>query len=94
MMFEREVFARDAMNVIACEGVARVERPETYKQWQVRNVRAGFRQIPLYEDIFKNVTRIVKSDYHRDFVIDQDGHWMLLGWKGRVIHAVSCWVPA
>ncbi|KAK4777695.1 hypothetical protein SAY87_017882 [Trapa incisa] len=94
IMFEREVFGRDAMNVIACEGVARVERPETYKQWQVRNMRAGFRQIPLYEDIFKNVKRIVKSDYHRDFVIDQDGPWMLLGWKGRVIHAVSCWVPA
>ncbi|KAK4764479.1 hypothetical protein SAY87_013917 [Trapa incisa] len=94
VMFEKEVFGRDAMNVIACEGVARVERPETYKQWQVRNTRAGFRQIPPYEDIFKNVKRIVKSDYHRDFVIDQDGHWVLLGWKGRVIHAVLCWVPA
>ncbi|KAK4785483.1 hypothetical protein SAY86_002172 [Trapa natans] len=94
MMFEREVFGRDAMNAIACEGVARIERPETYKQWQVRNTRAGFRQIPLYEDIFKEVKRVVRSEYHRDFVIDQDGNWMLLGWKGRVIHAVSCWIPA
>jgi hypothetical protein len=25
------------MNVIACEGLDRVEHPETYRQWQVRN---------------------------------------------------------
>ncbi|KAK4763777.1 hypothetical protein SAY87_013215 [Trapa incisa] len=94
MVFEQEFFGRDAMNVIACEGVARIERPETYKQWQIRNMRAGFRQISLCDDIFKEVKRVVRSEYHRDFVIDQDGNWMLLGWKGRVIHAVSCWIPA
>ncbi|KAI4383859.1 hypothetical protein MLD38_009654 [Melastoma candidum] len=94
MLFEREVFGRDAMNVIACEGFARVERPETYKQWQARNMRAGFRQIPLDKDIFSRVKNIVRAEYHGDFIIDQVGHWMLQGWKGRVIYALSCWVPA
>lgn len=94
MLFEREVYGRDAMNVIACEGLARVERPETYKQWQVRTVRAGFRQIPLDQDIFKRVKHTVRMEYHKDFIIDLDGQWMLQGWKGRVIHALSCWVPA
>ncbi|XP_030464337.1 scarecrow-like protein 30 [Syzygium oleosum] len=94
MVFEKEVFARDAMNAVACEGFARVERPETYKQWQIRNMRAGFRQIPLDEEIFRKVKRTVKADYHKDFIINQDGYWMLQGWKGRVIHALSCWVPA
>jgi hypothetical protein len=32
-MYEKEIFRRDAMNVIACEGLERVQRPETYKQW-------------------------------------------------------------
>lgn len=94
MLFEKEVFARDAMNAIACEGFARVERPETYKQWQIRNMRAGFRQIPLDDEIFRKVKKTVKVQYHRDFIVDQDGCWMLQGWKGRVIHALSCWVPA
>ncbi|KAK3018885.1 hypothetical protein RJ639_002837 [Escallonia herrerae] len=31
-LFEQEVFARDVMNVIACEGIARIDRLETYKQ--------------------------------------------------------------
>ncbi|KAI4368846.1 hypothetical protein MLD38_017358 [Melastoma candidum] len=94
MLFEREVYGRDAMNVIACEGFARVERPETYKQWQARNLRAGFKPIPLDKDIFGRVKNIVRSQYHGDFIIDEDGHWMLQGWKGRVIYALSCWVPA
>ncbi|MCD7446471.1 hypothetical protein HAX54_007785 [Datura stramonium] len=93
-LFEEEVFARDAMNVIACEGTERVERPETYKQWQLRCVRAGFKQLPLDQDIVKVVSNKVRSEYHKDFSVDEDGHWMLQGWKGRVIHALSCWKPA
>ncbi|KAF5940843.1 hypothetical protein HYC85_022010 [Camellia sinensis] len=42
MLIEREIFEKEALNVIACEGWERVERPETYKQWQVRNLRASF----------------------------------------------------
>ncbi|KAL0382037.1 UNVERIFIED_CONTAM: Scarecrow-like protein 14 [Sesamum calycinum] len=34
MLLERTVFGREAMNVIACEAAERIERPETYKQWQ------------------------------------------------------------
>ncbi|XP_027181903.1 scarecrow-like protein 30 [Coffea eugenioides] len=92
-LFEREIYARDALNVIACEGTERVERPETYKQWQVRNLRAGFRQLPLDQEIVKIIRGKVKSHYHRDFSVDEDGKWMLQGWKGRVSQAISCWEP-
>ncbi|PHT99005.1 hypothetical protein BC332_32153 [Capsicum chinense] len=92
-LFEEEVFARDAMNVIACEGTERVERPETYKQWQLRCVRAGFKQLPLDQEIVKTVSNKVRSEYHKDFSVDEDGRWMLQGWKGRVLYALSCWKP-
>lgn len=92
--FEIDLFGRDAINVIACEGTERVVRPETYKQWQVRNVRSGFMQIPLKRDILNQVRTKVKSGYHKDFVVDEDGCWMLQGWKGRIIFALSCWKPA
>ncbi|XP_024966241.1 scarecrow-like protein 9 isoform X2 [Cynara cardunculus var. scolymus] len=39
MLLEREIFGREALNVIACEGWERSERPETYKQWHARNLR-------------------------------------------------------
>ncbi|OMO62029.1 Transcription factor GRAS [Corchorus capsularis] len=93
MMFEKEVIGRDIMNVVACEGTERVERPETYKQWQARTLRAGFKQVPLDQELMKKVTNMVQSNYHSDFVVDVDGRWMLQGWKGRVIYALSCWKP-
>lgn len=91
MLIEREFFGREAMNVIACEGAERVERPETYKQWRVRMMRAGLVQLPLNQDIMKKARDKVRSSYHKDFVIDQDGQWMLQGWKGRIIYALSTW---
>ncbi|PHU05101.1 Scarecrow-like protein 9 [Capsicum chinense] len=94
MLIEREIFGREALNVIACEGWERVERPETYKQWQVRLLRARFTQIPFDQQGIMNMAiEKVRTSYHKDFVIDQDNKWMLLGWKGRTIYALSCWTP-
>ncbi|KAF5954223.1 hypothetical protein HYC85_007079 [Camellia sinensis] len=93
VMFEKEICGRHIMNVIACEGTERVERPETYKQWQIRTLRAGFKQLPLNQDLVKVVRSMVKVHYHKDFVVDEDGNWMLQGWKGRILYALSCWKP-
>ncbi|KAG6487311.1 scarecrow-like protein 9 [Zingiber officinale] len=92
-LIERDLFGREALNVIACEGSERVERPETYKQWQVRNIRAGFEQRPLDPDIMKKAKDKVKGSYHKDFVIDEDNGWLIQGWKGRIIYAISAWKP-
>ncbi|XP_062183194.1 scarecrow-like protein 9 [Phragmites australis] len=92
LLFERDIIGRSALNVIACEGSDRAERPEAYKQWQVRNHRAGLRQLPLYPDIVKILREKVKNQYHKDFVIDVDRQWFLQGWKGRILYAMSTWV--
>ncbi|OWM68794.1 hypothetical protein CDL15_Pgr024981 [Punica granatum] len=47
MFIEEGYYIRRAINVISCEGTERFERPETYKQWQNRVAKAGFRQVPL-----------------------------------------------
>lgn len=92
-LLEKESLGRDVMNVIACEGTERVERPETYKQWQQRNQRAGFTLLPLMQDIVKEVRTKVRMRYHKDFLVDEDSNWILQGWKGRIIYAISCWKP-
>ncbi|KAK4720887.1 hypothetical protein R3W88_011120 [Solanum pinnatisectum] len=93
LLVEKLIFGREAMNVVACEAAERIERPETYKQWQVRNIRAGFRQLPLNEEILRIAKDRVKA-YHKDFVIDVDGQWLLQGWKGRIMYAASTWKGA
>ncbi|KAM3698020.1 hypothetical protein ACB098_06G157400 [Castanea mollissima] len=93
MLLESESYGPQAMNVIACEGLERVERPETYKQWQLRNVRAGFRQLPLNQEMMNTAKDRVKSRYHKDFDIDEDSQCLLQGWKGRNIFVLSFWRP-
>ncbi|CAD6252619.1 unnamed protein product [Miscanthus lutarioriparius] len=91
-LVERHLFRQCSLNVVACEGTGRVERPETYKQWQVRNHRAGLKQLPLDPDIVKTLRDNVRVQYHKDFVIDTDHNWLLQGWKGRILYAMSTWV--
>ncbi|XP_015692449.1 scarecrow-like protein 9 [Oryza brachyantha] len=93
ILVEKDIFGNDALNVVACEGPERTERPESYKQWQVRILRAGFKQLPVDQDILKRSV-YYKEFYHEDFVIDEDSGWLLQGWKGRIIHALSTWKPS
>ncbi|KAL3651292.1 Scarecrow-like protein 9 [Castilleja foliolosa] len=94
MLIETGIFGKEALNVIACEGWERVERPETYKQWRMRHLRSGFVQIPFERELIDSAMYKVKKFYHREFVIDEDIKWLLMGWKGRTIYAMSCWQPA
>ncbi|XP_052184793.1 scarecrow-like protein 14 isoform X11 [Diospyros lotus] len=91
---EREMYGMPILNVIACEGLDRVERPETYRQWEIRTLRAGFKQLPLNQEILKEVRAKIKSSYHKDFFIDKADKWMIYGWRGRALFAISSWKPA
>ncbi|KAG0548709.1 hypothetical protein BDA96_01G190200 [Sorghum bicolor] len=93
VQIERDLFGASALNVVACEGAERIERPETYKQWQVRCLKAGFKQLPVDKAILKRSIDEKDKHYHEDFVIDEDSRWLLQGWKGRIMHAVSSWKP-
>ncbi|CAH9109219.1 unnamed protein product [Cuscuta epithymum] len=92
-LLEEMVFKREVLNVIACEGTERVERPETYKKWHARTLRAGFQQLPLDQEAVKCLREKVRSEYDKNFSVDEDENWMLQGWKGRILKAVSCWKP-
>ncbi|XP_057449187.1 scarecrow-like protein 34 [Lotus japonicus] len=94
MMIEREMVGRNAMNVIACEGLERIERPETYKQWQVRNTRAGFKQLPLNQKLMAKFRTTLRKWHSSDFSFDEDHNWMLQSWKGRILAGSTIWVPA
>ncbi|KAM7257787.1 hypothetical protein ACFE04_013528 [Oxalis oulophora] len=93
LVIERDMMGKEIMNIIACEGLERIERPETYKQWQARNQRIGFRQVRFDGAVLKEVRKAFKTKYHEDYVLDEDGDWMLHGWKGRIVQALSCWKP-
>uniref|UniRef100_A0ACD6A355 Uncharacterized protein n=1 Tax=Avena sativa TaxID=4498 RepID=A0ACD6A355_AVESA len=92
LLVERDIIARCAMNNIACEGTDRVERPQNYREWQIRKQRAGLRQLPLDPDIVQTLKAKVKKQYNKHFMINEDHQWLLQGWKGRMLYALSTWV--
>ncbi|VFQ98834.1 unnamed protein product [Cuscuta campestris] len=93
-LLEQNFYGRESLNVIACEGEERVVRPETYRQWHGRSMRAGFKPLPLNSEFMNKFRKTVEAGYHPEFVFGGDGVWMLQGWKGKVLCASSSWVPA
>ncbi|XP_066342343.1 scarecrow-like protein 9 [Miscanthus floridulus] len=92
VVLEQGLFGRAALNVIACEGIDLLERPEKYRQWQARNQRAGLRQLPLEPTIVNTLKEEVRMCHHKDLLICEDGQWLLQGWMGRILFALSTWV--
>lgn len=93
-LLENIFFVPDIINIVACEGSDWIERPETLKQWQRRNQRAGFEQLPVDPDIMKECNNLVRNDvYDKRYFIDEDDNWLLQGWKGRVLTGVTAWKP-
>ncbi|GFP91535.1 scarecrow-like protein 9 [Phtheirospermum japonicum] len=93
LLIERDIFGKEVLNIIACEGRERVERPETYKQWQSRHLRVGFMGVPFERKVMDTVMYKVREFNLREFVVIEDNNWLLMSWKGRIIYAISCWQP-
>ncbi|KAJ1695477.1 hypothetical protein LUZ63_012175 [Rhynchospora breviuscula] len=93
-IIERVLLARDIYNVLACEGLDWIVKPETYKQWHQRNLRAGFEQITLDPVILNECRENTKKNYNDNiFFVQEDRNWLLQGWRGRIFHASSTWKP-
>jgi len=93
IIIDQEIVGRDILNVVACEGLERVERPEPYRQWQSRTMRAGFQQVPISAE-FQDIVRKLMTEFHPKYGIGEDGNWFLIGWKERITHAITAWEPA
>ncbi|CAH9081182.1 unnamed protein product [Cuscuta europaea] len=89
--FELAVLGPVIANIVACEGMERLERPETYIQWQSRITRAGFKPVVLNPQTVKNIRDMAREGCHKDFLFAEDGHWFLQGWKGQILFGSSAW---
>ncbi|KAJ4818245.1 hypothetical protein LUZ62_030811 [Rhynchospora pubera] len=90
---ERDLMGPLIINQIACEGPDLVQRWENYKQHHMRNLEAGFEQLPVDPSVVNECTEIVRNGYDENFFIEEDCNWFLQGWKGNVIYAMSLWKP-
>lgn len=92
LIIEKEFFGLQILNIIACEGQARIERAEPYRQWQNRLQRAGFSLRPLNPNVFSKITDMMCT-FHKDYGVGNDEGWFLMGINNEIVHACSVWEP-
>lgn len=90
LVFESEILGKAILHIIACEGTEVIERIDKYKHWQAVTEEVGFQQLPLDEEIKNNVQVMLKT-WHKEYTVAEDSQYLLMGWKGRMLHAMSTW---
>ncbi|XP_009796771.2 DELLA protein GAI-like [Nicotiana tabacum] len=83
---------RQICNVVACEGVDRVERHETLSQWRVRMNSAGFDPVHLGSNAFKQASMLLALFAGGDgYRVEENDGCLMLGWHTRPLIATSAW---
>lgn len=87
---EQHCLARDVVNIIACEGVERVERHEVLGKWRARFAMAGFTPYPLSSLVNGTIKKLLENYSDRYTLQERDGA-LYLGWMNRDLVASCAW---
>lgn len=87
-----EMVGREIENVVACEGVERVERHEKTVKWIVRMERAGFRQGRFWGDAVEEGRRVVESwAGGGGFAVVVECGCLMICWHDKPLYSISAW---
>ncbi|XVE85430.1 hypothetical protein DITRI_Ditri17bG0090600 [Diplodiscus trichospermus] len=79
-------------NVVACEGMDRVERHETLTQWRNRLGSAGFAPVHLGSNAFRQASMLLALFASGDgYGVEENNGCLMLGWHNRPLIATSAW---
>ncbi|XP_060213806.1 scarecrow-like transcription factor PAT1 [Lycium barbarum] len=87
---EQHCLARDIVNIIACEGIQRVERHELLGKWKLRFRMAGFSPYPLSSLVNATIKNLLENYCDKYRLEERDGS-LYLGWMNRDLVASCAW---
>lgn len=93
---EREV-GQKIENIVACEGLSRIERLESKQQWYQRLHRLHFRALPVSEDVVAELKKMVAdhaAGWGMKWEKSVDDTAVMLSWKGNSLVFASTWAPS
>ncbi|KAL2904681.1 DELLA protein GAI1 [Bienertia sinuspersici] len=91
-MMSEVYLGRQICNVVACEGVDRVERHETLAQWRRRFGSAGFSPVHIGSNAFKQASMLLDFFAGGDgYGVEENDGCLMLGWHTRPLIATSAW---
>eukprot|EP00250_Pteridium_aquilinum_P015992 c22877_g1_i1 orf=263-2560(+) len=83
--------AREIVNIVACEGLQRVERHEPLSQWRKRMLDAGFQPVHLGSNAYKQASVLLKLFSGEGYTVEENKGGLTLGWHSRPLIAASAW---
>ncbi|KAE8685945.1 DELLA protein GAI [Hibiscus syriacus] len=92
MVMSELYLGRQICNVVACEGVERVERHETLAQWRSRMKTPGFSPVRLGSNAYKQASMLLALFAGGDgYRVEENDGCLTLGWHTRPLIATSAW---
>ncbi|WJX66363.1 Scarecrow-like 8 [Trifolium repens] len=90
-----EGLSRKLSNSVACEGRDRVERCEVFGKWRARMSMAGFKLIPMSQNVVESIkSRLAVSNNNRvntELSVKEENGGICFGWMGRTLTVASAW---
>ncbi|CAN1244141.1 Scarecrow-like protein 3 [Linum perenne] len=86
-----EMFGEEIENMVACEGVERVERHEKYSKWAMRMSGAGFRPVRMWYNSDEEAKQMVDAFGKVGYKIVSDRTSMMICWHDRPLYALTAW---
>ncbi|WCJ43444.1 GRAS family transcription factor [Euphorbia peplus] len=90
MNVERQCLARDIVNIVACEGEARIERYEVAGKWRARMMMAGFTSCSMGPNVLDMIRKAIKQ-YCDRYKLKEDMDALLFGWEDKNLIVASAW---
>ncbi|KAL6566338.1 DELLA protein gai1 [Orobanche gracilis] len=83
---------RQICNLVACDGVDRVERHETLAQWRTRLDSSGFEPVHMGSNAYRQASMLLALFSGGDgYRVEENNGCLMLGWHTRPLIAASAW---
>ncbi|KAL6505813.1 DELLA protein gai1 [Orobanche hederae] len=83
---------RQICNLVACDGVDRVERHETLAQWRTRFDSSGFEPVHMGSNAYRQASMLLALFAGGDgYRVEENNGCLMLGWHTRPLIAASAW---
>nr|XP_043616191.1 scarecrow-like protein 3 [Erigeron canadensis] len=87
-----DMVGKEISNIVACEGLERVERHERIKKWAGRFLRAGFKPVNLWFEAMEEAKLIIESCGPVGYKVVTHRPGLMICWHDRPIFSVSAWI--
>ncbi|KAI3726187.1 hypothetical protein L1987_65984 [Smallanthus sonchifolius] len=87
-----DMVGKEILNIVACEGLERVERHERIAKWVVRFSRARFKPVNIWLEAMEEARQVIEGCGLVGYKIVTHRPGLMICWHDRPIYSISAWI--